>query len=352
MITNSIGMTLLEIMISIALMGMVGLTAATLFTQHIVNKTVSENETEMSEDFNAFLNVFEIQMSNTTEILGCNCGGLGGGVQACIFNEARECALTQPCGPISGAFPNHQIMLDLIVETSDTPTAPAAAGCIANPGSASGIVGRGCKKNIQILLENPSPVTAAAGVTNIGTSGKLKIVDATGGANRVLHELEGVYSFKCGQTPTDPTAGTQNPAGTDFKVVIRSKARRQKAIRWTDPNLVEGWWPGDPTSGGAAAVADNGFYKGSHREVASSIPLRNISQVGTYFGSTNSFRGCTADGQTPVSGNCCSGYMDENAVCLSANNCVTSGNAYAGIFDIGIASCCSHMADPTTGNCI
>lgn len=318
------GLTLVELMVSVALFGFAASMLATLFVQFAGKRTRSQNSSELAERLSQFAQSLEVYVTNATEIRNCGCNISNN----CIYDPARECGLTGDCG-----LP----LLEIITEDSLDPGSfpgPECFGATTNPRVGStfpGLIPRGCKKRIQVQGFAPSTMTVGPPAV-VGTPGRLDIVDVTTGWV-VLQSLVGTYAVTCGLVGS----GAGDPAGTQFYFDIRVKARNSNLNTSPTPNLLEGWHPADPE-----------FQRGTHRAYLTAIPFRNLTQPGLHYGKTVTFDNCTRDGDPAPEGNCCSRYRDTVGTCIPQAACIRAGTQPPDFGDLQLAAqwCCSHVISP------
>ncbi|HTL12507.1 MAG TPA: hypothetical protein VL588_08475, partial [Bdellovibrionota bacterium] len=232
-------------------------------------------------------------------------------------------------------------ILDIEIENSNAPNQVAPPNCYLaadNPrtatiqgGETTGLVPRGCKRHLKLTLTQPTAVTPkTVGVMNtVGKPGTLTLADAETGQE--LAKLTGVYSFRCGQTPT--VAGGTVPGQQQLRYEIQVKGRKRNQNRSTDPQDLEGWYP----------VGDPNFTLGPRREISGTAGFRNLINYGIHYGKTLTSL-CVKDGPVPagVEANCCSGYWADTNTCVPANQCQARGTTTSG--PDGDLLCCSHRA--------
>jgi len=296
-------MTLVEIMVSFGLLGVLALASASFFAEFTTkNKTLSD-ETELNEQIALFQDRLQTELENATQILGCGCGS-----PSCEFSDidpdsptSRNCALNSiDCDPT---------LLSWETETAFSPTQLPSVNrvnCLNSSVSDPGF--RGCKQLRTLKITPPTDLTPGA----------LTLFDADGSQ---LSKITGVTHVFCGRPPIEQNRQHLNA----FRVRIRAKVR-SKSLALTDPNF-ESWRPGGLR-----------FEQGVHRELITEVPFRNLNQAGIHFGRSAVNRTCIENGSLSASGDpCCSGFSN-GTECISEENCLKAGQSSA-LSD----RCCSHQ---------
>lgn len=323
------GATLVELMVSVALFSLIGITMGTLFAEHAKRSVISDNESKLTTQTSEFTNALEAYIGNATRIHGCNCDG-----STCVFSES-----TTDCMSSNGDCDKPLLEIETEVSGSPEQETPVSSGCILDVGvnpntnTPEGLYARGCKRKFQLNFEVPTPV--ATGTPKVvGDPGTLSLVDVTSGTAVTKHELSGVYYVRCGMSPVDSNS---TAAVNHFRLEAKVKSRNSNLQVSTDASLLEGWHPDDTR-----------FNEGTHRELGTTIAFRNLGQSPVHFGMPESRRRCVTDGFSSTDGNCCSGYMDSSSTCLAMNECLVQGVSSGGVS----SACCSHMTDPSSGACL
>lgn len=318
------GLTLVELMVGTALGGILVIAMIWLFIYSRGREVSSRNQSDLSEKLGQFSQMLEVYLTNATEIRACGCNRAG----ECVYDPAVDCVRS----PASCVAP----LVDFITEDSLDPGAFAGADChegTPNPRVSTTpprLPPRGCKKRIQVLLVQPTPISATV-PARVGTPGRLILRDVTRGVD--LADLSGVYSVSCGQAPD--SGGTAS--GLQFSFNILAKSRGSNILESSDPGALDGWHPSDAS-----------INQGIHRSYLSTVPFRNISQNGLHFGKTITYDSCTRDGLIAPEGNCCSRYRDNNGRCIAQSACIRAGlqPPVFGNLELAAQWCCSHVISP------
>jgi prepilin-type N-terminal cleavage/methylation domain-containing protein len=362
------GMTLVELMVSVGLFGILSLGLAEMFASNSRMSARAQNESKLSEQVVDFSQALENYLTNATQILGCNCAN------GCVLPDltglssppaGTDCMSGNNCGSGSTAAPGADILI-FEYEDANNPTDPAingqcevtalgglvdAKGRLTNNGiSPDALTLRGCKKRIHLTAIQPTAPTATAP----GSPGQLALyledpanpgsllpdpVKVVGGISSgsagagQMTGTAGVFQMFCGQTPIP---GTAIAAPDHFRIQFSVKTRTNNTQDVTSP-FFEGWTPGSAN-----------FNLGIQRTYNFDISMHNLNVPGVQFGKSQTLLNCTQDGGNAPDGNCCSGYMDVNGNCLPMAGCTVSGQAPpTGIW----SECCSHKIFSVTGNC-
>jgi prepilin-type N-terminal cleavage/methylation domain-containing protein len=352
-VRGSEAFTLVEMMVSVAIFGILSVALATLFAKNAERNAISINEAQMTEQVSDFSDALESYLSNTTRVINCNCFSTSG---ACLFDDTNFPAPSCMTAGLEGfCVPPTSAQVDFETEDANDPTQlaptavaghcdPEGAQPRSNPQVSGSSWARGCKRRLRLVYVAPTRMNTVGATTKVGTPGELQIWDIDGAGVQIgatpVHRLPGVYYFRCGRPPQVPGPPPLKPAAAQFRFEIRAKSRANNANVSTLPQRVpEGWFPGT-----SATPADSTFTEGTHRNVRADVSFRNLNVPGVHFGKPSSILSCLSNGSASASSaECCSGYLIGGA-CSSAPVCMTKGQP--GTTD----SCCSHMAD--SGNCI
>jgi prepilin-type N-terminal cleavage/methylation domain-containing protein len=336
-LTNSKGLTLVELMVTVALSGISSLMLMTMLASYSEHVARAQNDSNLSEQLVSFGDVLDSYLGNATLIQSCGCAN------NCVFSTAAANETTDDC-TTNGTCPSGTGSPILRFEYEDSGDAGLVAfgtcgfsGGFLPAAVPDGLVPRGCKRRARLTYTRPT--TAAAG----GQMGSLALTmeDAAGvPAIAPILQLTGVTYFRCGHPP-DPV----NPANPDtgaFKMSIRAKARANN-YGPRDPRF-DGWHPIDPL-----------FAQGTHRSQKMDISFRNLNSAGIMFGKSSGEQNCTIDGAADPNGNCCSGYWDPGTkLCMEMTETApgVGGCLRRGVAAASVTQCCSHMMLTAAGTCL
>ncbi|HTL10856.1 MAG TPA: prepilin-type N-terminal cleavage/methylation domain-containing protein, partial [Bdellovibrionota bacterium] len=68
------GVTLMELMVSVALFGISALAMANMFAHHSLIQQEARNVSLLTEQLDEFSNSLEVNLSNLTRVISCGCG--------------------------------------------------------------------------------------------------------------------------------------------------------------------------------------------------------------------------------------------------------------------------------------
>lgn len=328
------GFTVVELLIASGLLSVVMLVAAELLLRNASSIQRREQQSELLERISLFDDAAENALVNAVRIDGCGC------------NSSAECLYNVTTSP-NCADPNEtactpSLLLEFVSEQAIDPGEPPGTQCyVATPNPrADGLIPRGCKKRMQLVLTPPTPITNTGTQFQVGTPGRLQLLELdNSGGSRILAELTGVYRVQCGFEASGTTA-----TKTSFNLFYQVKSRIRTTSASTDVNELEGWVT-------SSSGDDAGFSAGIHRSAHINSPMRNIVNSGIHFGKSVTTTNCVADGQFSSDGNCCSGFRHANGTCLAVSDCIVAGQAHSGASAaFAFAECCSHRVDG--GNCL
>lgn len=316
---NHQGMTLVEILVALALFGVLALGTATLLFDNGKFNQKSRNEVALSDMLEEFVYSTDTYLSNTTQMISCACGN------SCIFDDSSS-----PNCMISGACSDPLIRLEY-EDANDPSMTSASSDCLFDGVTIAGATLLGCKKRIRLSYTQPvaaNPGPGAPGVLRID------LEDNSGNVVRALSSLTGVTSLRCGHRPVNPSAATLVPSSDSFRIELSMKARMtNEPVPLTG---MDGWHP-----------SDTGYLAGTHRAAAADFTFKNLNVAGVQFGKPTSVTSCAANGQSNTNAPCCSGYNDASNICISSATCSIRGSATIGVAG---SACCSLTA--SAGACL
>lgn len=305
------GFTLVELMVAMALSGLLALGLASLMTVSARQALEGQKVADFEEEIDLFEYKMRTLFMGMSQVISCACSADVGG---CKWTD-------------SVAAPGTLLTADFETDTDlfDGTVAPCPA-----------TVGRlGCKQMISLVYTAATPQTVvSAGQSRIGSAGFLSMQTALG---QELARLNGVTQVACGFLGSTP----EGVAVQSFRLFINAKARTTSASKGAAAEL-QGWHPTDP-----------GFSNGILRWLPFQLEATNLSQRGLLVLSTSTTVGCSQDGLVGPAGSCCSGYqMMSGGACMRASECILSGGAIGlGVGLSGIATeCCTHQ-DVRGGSC-
>ncbi|MBL7714483.1 MAG: type II secretion system protein [Bdellovibrionales bacterium] len=356
------GMTLVELMVSTGLFGIIAVTTATLYSQNATLQARAQNEIRLESGAQEFINALEVSLGAATRMISCGCGA-SGTTPPCAFSgaPAADC-VAGGClaGDAIAAGPAGIQLIAFEAEDSNEPsiTDPAASvipGCSGVVSAAGGppfsaMKMRGCKRIFEVRLI--APVPSAPGTPATSQPGSIQInrckpdfdpaaptdCSANPASPQTMGSIPGVYSVWCGHPSNVDAAGAN--VGRDvasFRFDIRAKAKFEA--------LSETWSP-DPAQDNAAT-----FGNGIHRTFSITTVLKNTSIRGVHFGKFSSDL-CARDGQDPTNfaGTCCSGYRSfSTGMCVPTGSCIRSGGPPSTQDVNAFIECCSHQLTQQNG---
>jgi prepilin-type N-terminal cleavage/methylation domain-containing protein len=296
---NVSGLTLVELLISVALFGVLSLAVAEIFVYFTTQTVRSEREIQMNESIREFHEYVDLELGNATQIIGCRCGPMPSSGLTCRYNPSN--AIGNDCG--SSGRPCGDILLTWETENSQRPFEASAVGNCNGAGDL-----RGCRQ-FRSLRVTPATDT---------TPGLLTLENSQTG--QVLSRLSGVTEVYCGMTHP-----TQN---NGFRLRTRLKSRFRNGNDSASPDFES--WRRD----------GNRWQQGLHREVNIEVDFRNLGHPGLHYGKSSTQRNCLPDGR--LSGDedrCCSGYLNRTGTrCWAQASCGRAGSVSP-----RAENCCSHQ---------
>jgi prepilin-type N-terminal cleavage/methylation domain-containing protein len=326
---TSSGMTLVELMVSLAIMGGLSLVMLAMLGEHSRKSAQVNADVQLSERSQEFTQIFDSTVAGVTQWLSCNCNN------SCTWSERAS---------FSDDGDTVDTIATFVSEGSTDPEQVAGGPCLGAesnpaPGSPSGLLLRGCKGVFGLTFRRPrlafSPGGAYPGAlqlrqaigTNVTSPDKWK----------VLFELPGVYQIRCGHPEVG--AGTSRPltAKNAFKMEISMKAgltpKNCDASRGITEDC-EIW-----------TLKERVHEKrGTFRSITTETTFKNLVSRGVVFGKARSLLTCIPDGKKVPDNQriqCCSGYSVKGE-CMEARFCVSPGPGA----DNPPFNCCSHDVDP------
>lgn len=354
-VRGSSGVTLVELMVAVALFGVLSLAMMTLFGDHSLQIAKARNEARLSEQLGEFSEALDLYLGGVTQVISCGCTNSNPCVYSPGATETEDC--TAPSVACAVA-PNPLFRFEMEDAANPAVSIPSA-GCL-NSGSSTVAAGitpdqmilRGCKKRMRLTYTPPvievGPTHSQPGTLTIGLEDPTVASPALGAGLTTLHTLRGVYMVRCGHISPTGT-GTGVASKDHFRLQIRMKERIRNDIAPTDANLYESW-----------AQAGLNFWRGTHREVSLDFAFQNLSVHGVHFGKPFSFRDCVLGSSFSAEGNCCSGFRLVNGNCLPMDNCVAGGPPPTRVGqapsdpsnpNMAFAECCSHKMTGAGGTC-
>lgn len=338
-VRNSRGATLVELMITVGLIGVSSLALMSLLGQYTSRTAQQQFEAELAEDLLGFSELLEAHLANATLVDYCGCGPLPPAGNTCVYDATTPDCTLNPGGC------NNAAIIRFEYEDSTDPSILAPANCnfggapFAAAVSPQSLIPRGCKHRARLVYTPPT--NAASALPRPGTLALVREDPATGnpitagGVQQALFTVSGVTSFKCGHPDNPSRPGT--PATGSFRFTIGAKARASR-VAPGDPNF-DSWHPSDTA---------RGFARGTHRSLTTDVSFRNLTTPGVQFGKATTEKNCTIDGLVDTNANCCSGFWNPTTqLCTSMATCLVQGTAA-----LGFTQCCSHMLDATSGVCL
>jgi prepilin-type N-terminal cleavage/methylation domain-containing protein len=317
---DSAGFTLVELMITSALFGILSVAIGSMLAQHTKRVIRAQNAAMVAEQLAEFSLTLENYISNATFVFKS---------QASAVAPANQYTAIPAAGGggdcLMGGCPNPVLMFQS--EDSASPMVTPTGNCLSPnnapvPSSVApgGLVLLGCKHQYSLSFTPPTADGKNPGI--------LALTEFTSG--KTISQLTGVYGFVAGYVASE-AAGTLNKNQYRFEIHMKARATN---VAPGDPEF-DGWYPGSQN-----------FGNGYHRDLVTDVNLRNIATRGVYFAKAYAEANCDRDGQVSVMGICCSGYYDASSkTCLAmadgtsaAAGCTQAGDTPTG----GNLSCCSH----------
>lgn len=258
-------------MVSTALFAIIALGLATLQGESIKNSVRSNNQGNLAQEIAVFSQALEVVLGNTTRIVSCGCA------QNCRFLPETTESDQMNCVSSSSSCLSITPLIEFTSEDANDPGISTYAGCNATTYTGTA---RGCKKTYRLNLIRPTPIDTSSSPLQVGSPGRLQLVQTA--TNQTVAELTGVYYVKCGRQPLDNAVGADPRLAPDkFSLELKVKSRADNQNFGNVLSRLEGWYP--PLDGNPP---DQNFWSGIHREVSTSIPLRNMNTYGVHFGRT------------------------------------------------------------------
>lgn len=332
--TTDRGLTLVELMVSVSIMGVLSLAMLSLLGDHS-RKTAQVNAyVQLSERTQEMTQVFDSIVSNTTQWLSCQCGN------SCVWDANASFYESGDTVDTIATF---------ISESSTEPEQLATGPCIGGdsnpaPGSPTGLQLRGCKQVYALTFRRPHLSLDPGGAM----PGSLQLRMATAEAVvspekwKVLFEMPGVYRIRCGHPIIANTGGRPLVALNSFRMEISAKAglspRNCNAQNGITENC-EIW---------ALKEGVDNRARGTYRTVTTEATFKNLTTRGVFFGRATTSLKCLPDktSVTPsMESQCCSGFANLGS-CLAMRNCLPAGTPATQAI-----ACCSHDLDVASGSC-
>lgn len=319
------GLTLVEILVSVFIGGLLTLTIMSLFVYTSKNSTQLQQQAALTRDVQNFFYGVEQYMSQLTKMNTCACSPLGGAApcrnDALVDNPSIQ-------GTTNVITFDYEDALDPMEPTS-SPSCLNAVNTLAG----STITPLGCKKRIALQYTPPTPEQAG----QASKPGKLELIRYDPPPRVTLLTLNSVTSFGCGMR-----VSANKLSNLEMQLRIEAKAKANNTTNVLDPDY-ESWIPQGPQ-----------YAKGFRRTHFGKIFFRNLGMPGLHFGKMRSYKNCIADGKNTLDyRSCCSGYASESNTCIPARDCYwnsNSNNTTTGF----IHQCCSRMNVTLggTGGCL
>ncbi len=354
-VLGSSGTTLVELMVAVALFGVLSLAMMTLFGDHSLQIARARNEARLSEQLGEFSEALDLYLSGVTQVISCGCTNSNPCIYSAGATELEDCTVASVDCNVA---PDPLLRFEFEDAANPSDAVPAA-GCL-NSGSSPVAVAiapdrmilRGCKKRMRLTYTPPvlevGPTPSQPGTLTIDREDPTVASPTQGAGLTTLHTLRGVYMVRCGHL--SPTGSDTGVASKDhFRLHIRMKERIRNDIAASDLNMYESW-----------AQGGLGFFRGTHRETSLDFSFQNLSVHGVHFGKPFSFRDCVLGSSSSADGSyCCSGYRLVNGNCLPMDNCVAGGPPplRVGVAPSdpsdpnALAECCSHTMNGAAGTC-
>ncbi len=337
-------MTLLEVMVSTALVGVIMIALMFLLFQTGLFNTRVSQDNETIQGVADTVQQFSSVISNATRIKTCYCGGTTSSRAACAWdglnNPWRDPVMnngaTSPVVLLKGeyeAFDGTQTPGITAGSMAALTTGNISLGGLTCNGTSSNLASsllRGCKVDFELDYTAPtkmstSPSLAGMVKLKMGTTKSVQIGAATSSG---AHGL-GVTQLSCGFN-----WGAAGTSGTDFVLNMRLMARQNIVNDVTNPNYVT-WYPNDPSD------THSNYAKAMVRDVQLKFAMRNLETRGVYFWKPEAVKRCLKNTAASGPAQCCSHAWD-GTNCLMY--CVPAGTAAT-----AATACCSGSLNG--GNC-
>lgn len=341
-VKNELGMTLLEVIISMSIFTISALFIASVAEYQAKNQVLSSNVAKLNQDLLEFSLLIENHLSNATWIKSVTCANtlvdtdsiVGSAVDSCFLGDSTYCSTTS--------------VIEFETETAMDPmalTPTSGTNCSLGNTAATQTdtsFTRGCKKQFKLTYTPPSGATATTPF-DAGQPGTLILTDTA--SSNEISKLTGVYFFRCGFEPTRPDQIATSAPAAALAIEIRAKSRSNNQQKVDLIGDLDSW---APSTWDASQTGP--FLKGIHRSLSFSVAFRNISTPGVHFGSTRTISNCISDNQDSTSGlSCCSGYYsNKTGKCLARTSCKVHGE----VAESTDESCCSHMMVTGGSTCL
>lgn len=365
------GATLIELMISLAITGIITLAAAALLTRVTQLQVKSSNESSNAEDLSLF-NQFLHQYIDQSVMFYCNCTSSptcyfdptwGSTKDACDLGRQFVSANAPDCASnTAGVAPVPVVLAAFVTETAPNPLSVPGAQCYMPANWSAGVTpsvsAKGCKKVIQLVYTRASRADSVAGGL-ASQPGVLELRDVTAFMNtksdikyfplynaiataKTIASLRDVSVAKCGLTVDLTTLGASNQStmsGFQLNVNLKILGRRVISTTKNNESGVSSYNPADAdfVSGNAITRVFQDVYS-----------FKNIDQRGRMFGPTTT-RPCLATGQASADWrDCCTSHLDSITGSKCSDTCSSSGTP--GMTNEG--QCCSKMLRSGTSVCL
>jgi len=318
------GVTLVELMISVAIFGTLVIASMTFFAEQAKFTGRGQNAIKLSDEMSDFTDSVDLYLRNTTQLISCGCNSAG----ACAFNETIDCTTAGNC--------NNSVLVRFETETALDPGVSPYSGCLydSSPEVAASITNpplmlRGCKKRFRLSYTPPTQTGTAA-----SQPGELVLSlenPTDNSVASVIARFSGVYFLSCGHLSysyTNPLSGLVDTfiSSDNFRIQIRAKAKMYNAP--LGDTAYESWHPSE---------TGLRFNSGVHREFLGEYTFENLSYKGVVFGMSTTILDCIPDGMaSPSASQCCSNFLSVDGDCLAASQCIANGEGYA-----VMTECCS-----------
>jgi len=328
---RQLGFTLLEVMVSTALVGVIFVALMTLLGKSGEVSAIFRGQVRTIEGVSEAVGALNSILPQVTRIQTCKCRANSSTRANCIWDSSSTNAWYDPVrdGSLSGTPP---VILSGEFEAYDGTQALNSMAGLASPASFMGVpcigqasnlstsLQRGCRQSFS--LEFTAPTQAAVGTPSKAGMLRLRIggrgdaqsytigADTEDGAGGL-----GVTELACG---FDSSSG--GVTGSNFVLNLRVKTKLN-TIRDPSHANYESWYPGRTTAAQSVQATKN-YLRGQFREIRMKFGMRNLTSRGIYAWKALSIRDCKQNGES--AGNvaqCCSQAFD-GATCVP---CVRSG---------------------------